>query len=50
MQVLSERGIESVRILVMGVLAQVVLFQFWGRGNPQDDAMPIIFPDSKSSL
>ena len=49
-----ERRIESERVLAMRgsrqVLAQVVLFHFWGRGHPQDDAIPNFFPDSKSSL
>ena len=28
---------------------KLVLFQLRGYGHPQDDATPIIFPDSKSS-
>ena len=32
------------------VLVKVVLFQLRGRGQPQNDAMPNIFPDSKSLL
>ena len=32
------------------VLVKVVLFQLRGRGHPQNDAMPNIFPDSKSLL
>ena len=32
------------------VLVEVVLFQLRGRGHPQNDAMPNIFPDSKSLL
>ena len=32
------------------VLVQVVLFQFWGRGYRQDDAMFIFISYSKSSL
>ena len=31
------------------VLAKVVHFQIKGHGNPQDDATPTFFPDSKSS-
>ena len=30
------------------VLVKVVLFQLRGRGHPQNDAMPNIFPDSKN--
>ena len=32
------------------VLVKVVLFQLRGCGHPQNDAMPNIFPDSKSLL
>ena len=32
------------------VLVKVVLFQLRGRGHPQNDATPNIFPDSKSLL
>ena len=32
------------------VLVKVVLFQLRGPGHPQNDAMPNIFPDSKSLL
>ena len=32
------------------VLVKVVLFQLRGRGHPQNDAMPNISPDSKSSI
>ena len=32
------------------VLVKVLLFQLDGRGNPQDDAMPSFFPDSKNSI
>ena len=32
------------------VLVKVVLFQLRGRGHPQNDALPNIFPDSKSLL
>ena len=32
------------------VLVKVVLFQLRGRGQPQNDAMPNIFPDYKSLL
>ena len=31
-------------------LVKVVLFQLRGCGHPQNDAMPNIFPDSKSLL
>ena len=33
-----------------GVLGKVVLFQSRACGHPQNDAMPNIFPDSKSLL
>ena len=32
------------------VLVKVLLFQLRGRGHPQNDATPNIFPDSKSLL
>ena len=32
------------------ILPVSVLFQLRGRGHPQNDAMPNIFPDSKSLL
>ena len=32
------------------VLVKVVLFQLRGRGHPQNDATPNIFPDSKRML
>ena len=32
------------------VLVEVLLFQFDGRGHPQDDAMPNFFPNSKNSI
>ena len=32
------------------VLVKVVLFQLRGRGHPQNDATPNIFPDSKGLL
>ena len=32
------------------VLVNVVLFQLRGRGHPQNDAPPNIFPDSKSLI
>ena len=32
------------------VLVKVVLFQLRGRGHPKNDAMPNIFPDSKSPM
>ena len=32
------------------VLAKIVIFQLNGRGNPQDDATPSFYPDSKSTL
>ena len=48
----SERSFETGRISVMKgsrrVLVKVVLFQLRGRGHPQYDAKPNIFPDSKS--
>ena len=31
------------------VLVKAVLFQLRGRGHPQNDSMPNLFPDSKSS-
>ena len=49
-----ERMFETWRISVMRssirVLVKVVLFQLRGRGHPQNDARPNIFPDSKSLL
>ena len=32
------------------VLVKVLVFQLDGHGHPQDDAMPIFFPDSKNSI
>ena len=32
------------------VLVKVLLFQLHGRGNPQYDATPSFFPDSKNSI
>ena len=49
---LFESNTETGRISFMTgstrVLAKVVLFQSRGRGHPQNDATPNIFPDSKS--
>ena len=49
-----ERSFETGRISGMKgsrrVLVKVVLFQLRGRGHPQNDATPNIFPDSKSLL
>ena len=51
---LFERSFETGRFSVMKgsrrVLVKVVLFQLRGRGHPQNDATPNIFPDSKSLL
>ena len=51
---LFESNTETGRISVMKgsteVLVKVVLFQLRGRGHPQNDATPNIFPDSKSLL
>ena len=51
---LNERSFETGRISIMRgsrrVLVKVLLFQLRGRGHPQNDAMPNIFPDSKSIL
>ena len=48
-----ERKIETERVIAMErsrqVLAQVVLFQLWGCGQPQDDVTLNFFPYSKSS-
>ena len=44
---------ETGRISITGstqVLVKVMLFQLRGRGHPQNDATPNIFPDSKSLL
>ena len=32
------------------VLVKVILFQLRGPSHPQDDTMPILFPDSKYSI
>ena len=49
-----ESRFETGRISIMTgstrVLVKVVLFQLRGRGHPQNDASPNIFPDSKSLL
>ena len=49
-----KRSFETGRISVMKgsrrVLPKVMLFQFRGRGHPQDDAMPNFFADSRSPI
>ena len=49
-----ERGFETGRISVMKgsrrVLVKVVLFQLRGHSQPQNDAMPNFFANSKSPI
>ena len=49
-----ERSFETGRISVMKgsrrVLVKVVLFQLWGHGQPQDDAAPNFFANSKRPI
>ena len=47
---LSDTGKISVMRASTRILVKVILFQLKGRGHPQNDAMPIIFPDSESLL
>ena len=46
----TETGRISVIKGSIRVLVKVVLFQLRGRGQPQDDDMPNLFPDSKSPI
>ena len=49
-EICCEIGSSSVVRSVRSILVKVVLFQLSGRGQPQDDATPSFFSNSKSPI